>query len=161
MEAILSPVATLEQILSYKNDNIISRFTDNYNISWEEAEDIFTETKKFLFISGLPGMFMPDDLSIIDEMWHNFICFTSEYTTFSEKYFGAYIHHTPATKEEKDSTKFKVQNSPEEAREEFLGRLEVMMNHTYDAFGQDTVIKWFQEYPVKYSSENIKAMRLS
>ena len=67
----------------------------------EEAEAIFTETKKFLYISRQPGVFIPDELLIVDEMWHNFILFTATYQEFCLRYFGIYIHHTPAAKAEK------------------------------------------------------------
>ena len=92
---------TLAELLQYKNDNVISRFTDLFEVSDTEAEDIFTETKKFLYISRQPGVFIPDELLIIDEMWHNFILFTATYQDFCVRYFGGYLHHLPASKVEK------------------------------------------------------------
>ncbi|MEJ7658804.1 MAG: hypothetical protein WKG07_03825 [Hymenobacter sp.] len=46
-------------------------------------------------------VFIPDDLLIIDEMWHNFILFTPAYHAFCQAHFQKYLHHVPATKQEK------------------------------------------------------------
>src|SRR5688572_4424201 len=89
---------TLQELLQYSNPDIISRFTDLFDVPEQEAEDIFNETKKFLYISRIPGVFIPDELLIVDEMWHNFILFTKEYQHFCQFYFDNYLHHTPSTK---------------------------------------------------------------
>ena len=117
------------------------------------------ETKKFLIIGREPGIFMFDDILILDEMWHNFICFTREYTEFGKKYFGHYLHHLPNTKSEKEKLKKLVSENPQKAREEYLESLRITMETCYDAFGQETVSKWFEVYPVLYSKENIKQLR--
>jgi hypothetical protein len=149
----------LEGIMAYKNENIISRFVDAYDVTWEEAEDIFQETKKFLYIGGKPGVVMLDDILILDEMWHNFICFTREYTAFGNHFFGEYLHHSPNKKAEKEHIKLKAIENPEEAQRDYFESLQVTMEHCYDAFGEETVTKWFQVYPIQYSKENIKALR--
>ena len=88
----------LSMMLAYKNEDVISRFMDMYYVEEAEAEDIFKEAQKSLFICQLKGVFIPDDLLIIDEMWHNFILFTKEYTRFCDEHFGQYFHHLPASK---------------------------------------------------------------
>src|SRR5215207_9356064 len=88
----------LSELMQYRNEDVLSRFTDLMDVTDEEAEDIFAETKKFLFICRQPGVFIPDELLIVDEMWHNFILFTKEYQDFCAFYFGGYLHHTPATR---------------------------------------------------------------
>jgi hypothetical protein len=149
----------LTKILNYKNEDVISRFTDMFNVSDVEAADIFTETQKFLFICQLKGIFIPDDLLIIDEMWHNFILFTKEYNSFCMVHFGKYFHHLPATKKEKEEQKKKNEANPEAAKEEYLKKLEHLISTAYDHLGEETVIKWFRDYPTRYSKENIKALR--
>ena len=149
----------IQGILAYQDENIISRFTDSFDVTWQEAEDIFQETKKFLIIGKKPGVFMFDDILILDEMWHNFICFTREYTEFGNTYFGHYLHHLPNTKAEKEKIKKLVAEQPEKAREEYLESLRITMEHCYDAFGEETVTKWFQDYPVRYNKETIKRLR--
>ena len=49
--------------------------------------------------------------------------------------------------------------NPEDARKTYLSKLETLISITYDQLGEQTVRKWFEEYPVKYSKENIKALR--
>jgi len=69
-------IKQLSMMLDYKNENVISRFTDMFDVQEQEAEDIFQETMKFLFLVQVKGIVVPDELLIIDEMWHNFILFT-------------------------------------------------------------------------------------
>lgn len=151
--------AQLEDILSYNNEDIISRFTDMFEIDEEEAIDIFQETKKFLYVCQVEGVFIPDDLLILDEMWHNFILFTKEYHAFCNKYFNRYFHHLPASKKEKEEQHLKNIQDPEKAHAGYLQKLQHVISTVYDLLGESAVIKWFQVYPVKYSKENIKQLR--
>jgi hypothetical protein len=150
---------TLQELLLYSNPDILSRFTDLFDIPEQEAEDIFNETKKFLYISRNPGVFIPDELLIVDEMWHNFILFTKEYQHFCQLYFGNYLHHTPATKAAKQLHRENMATDLAATRKAFNEKLAVLMSVTYEQLGKDTVVKWFQAYPVKYSKEAIKKLR--
>lgn len=149
----------LGRLLEYKDENVISRFTDTFDVTNEEAEDILKETLKFLYICQIPGVFIPDDLLMLDEMWHNMVLFTPEYHKFSQAYFSKYLHHLPAKKSEKEERKQLLLQNPEKARQEYLDKLQVLISITYDYLGEETVKKWFQEYPEKYSKEKIKALR--
>lgn len=149
----------LEQILAYQNEDVIFRFTNMLETTEDEARDIFNETKKFLYLSQLPGIFIPDELLILDEMWHNFILFTKEYQAFCEKNFGRFVHHQPATKAEKLYQKELLALDKDTAKAEFNQKLEVLISAVYDHLGDDTVIKWFSTYPQVYSTENIKKLR--
>ncbi|WP_274182866.1 hypothetical protein [Flavivirga sp. 57AJ16] len=150
----------LNKLLSFTDENVISRFMDMYNVSETEARDILLETLKFLYISQIPGIFIPDDLLIVDEMWHNLILFTPLYQKFSMEYFNTpYFHHLPATKAEKIQRKKDMRINPGKAKEKYLKKLEFLLSTTYDYFGAETVEKWFKIYPEKYSKENIKKLR--
>lgn len=149
----------LEGLLEFENEDVICRFTDMFDIPGDEARDILHETLKFLYISQLPGTFIPDDLLIIDEMWHNMILFTPQYHEFSQKHFGKYFHHLPASKKEKEDRKRSLEADPAKARQAYLDKLQVLISVTYDHLGEETVRKWFQEYPGKYSKERIKGLR--
>ena len=149
----------LNEMISYYNEDVISRFTGLFAIEESEAEDIFHETKKFLAICREPGMFIPDELLIVDEMWHNFILFTKEYQHFCTQYFGSYVHHLPASKKEKLLQQQKNAADPEAASREFNERLAVVLSTVYDRFGEETVVKWFSYYPQRYSREAIKTIR--
>lgn len=150
---------TLQELLQYSNPDILSRFTDLFDVPEQEAEDIFKETMKFLYISRTPGVFIPDELLIVDEMWHNFILFTQEYQHFCQCYFGNYLHHTPATKAAKQLHRENMAADLAATRKAFNDKLAVLMAVAYDQLGKDTVVKWFQVYPVKYSKETIKKLR--
>ncbi|WP_074408948.1 hypothetical protein [Aquimarina megaterium] len=150
----------LANILEFRNEDIISRFNDMYQLETEEIRDIFNETLKFLFISQIPGVFIPDDLLIIDEMWHNMILFTPQYHEFSKEYFNtAYFHHVPASKKEKEDRKRNMMKDPEKAKQEYLKKLEFLLSVTYDYLGEKTVEKWFRQYASQYSKEQLKALR--
>lgn len=150
----------LRDIEQYENENVISRFMDMYAVDHTEATDLFQETKKFLFISPIDGVFIPDDLLILDEMWHNFILFTADYHEFSQQFFdNKYLHHLPASKEEKETHLRLLAEKPEKARENYQQKMHQLMSIVYDHLGEETTIKWFQVYPEKYSKENIKALR--
>jgi hypothetical protein len=150
---------SLQELLQYSNPDIISRFTDLFDVPEQEAEDIFNETKKFLYISRIPGVFIPDELLIVDEMWHNFILFTKEYQHFCQFYFDNYLHHTPSTKAAKQLHREHIATDLAAARKAFNDKLAVLMSVAYEQLGKDTVVKWFQAYPVKYSKEAIKKLR--
>ncbi|WP_103863607.1 hypothetical protein [Aquimarina sp. I32.4] len=150
----------LAEILKFESEDVISRFKDMYLIEEDEIRDIFNETLKFLYISQIPGVFIPDDLLIIDEMWHNMILFTPQYHEFSKECFGKpYFHHIPATKKEKEDRKKSMAKDPEKARKEYLKKLEFLLSVTYDYLGEKTVEKWFRKYPQEYGKEQLKALR--
>ncbi|WP_315814861.1 hypothetical protein [Paraflavitalea speifideaquila] len=149
----------LTTLLQYNNEDVLSRFTDLFEVTETEAADIFTETRKFLFICGQPDVFIPDELLIIDEMWHNFILFTATYQDFCHQYFGTYLHHQPASKVEKIRHQEQLAADVATTRKVFNEKLTRFMTVTYDQLGHDTMIKWFQQYPVQYSKQVIKSLR--
>ena len=146
-------------MLAYQNEDVLSRFMDMFDVTIEEANELFQETKKFLYICQIKGVFIPDDLLILDEMWHNFILFTKEYQAFCNTHFGRYFHHLPASRLEKEEQQKKNNEDPEGSRNEYLDKLSYILSLTYDNLGEATVQKWFKVYPVKYSKKNIKFLR--
>ena len=144
----------LNDVLNYKNENVIYRFTKIYAITEEEANDIFCETLKWLWLSQKVNypFFVDDSISIIDEMWHNFILFTKDYNDFCKKYFGKYIHHQPTTKEDAQIWK----NDWNKQLKDFEKKLEEQYGIIYDTLGSATLEKWYSEYAEKYSAEKIK-----
>lgn len=150
----------LEEIMTYRNEDVISRFLDLYDVEEAEAGDLFRESLKFLYLIQKGDAFIPDDMLILDEMWHNFVLFTKEYAVFCQRHFGGYIHHNPATKVEKEARKSAAAlQSPEAIKAGNLERLGKLMELTFDHLGPDTVQKWFQVYPEKYSPDRIRALR--
>lgn len=83
-----------ESFLSYRNDKVIGRFMKVHGVSQVEAETIFRELMKFLFICGhVPASSPPS--AMVDEMWHTFIMFTWDYYEFCVEYVGRFLHHNP------------------------------------------------------------------
>jgi len=149
----------LDAILAYQDEDVISRFTDLLAVEEAEAQDIFQETKKFLYLSHHYPVFIPDDLLILDEMWHNFILFTPAYRTFCQTHFHKFLHHLPTTKQEKALQAKQREQDPAQHKQRYLARLEALLEATYDHLGEETVRKWFQLYPERYSKSQLLALR--
>jgi len=143
----MSNLPELNELLSYHNKHIIERYSKDYNTSIEDAEDKFTEMLKFIWISVKNGqeknndvtknahIAMYPEMTNIDNMWHTFILFTTDYFEFSQKYFGHYIHHAPRKSDE-----------PIPSKEEFEENFTKFLSYTYDYLGEETVKKWFAQY---------------
>ena len=62
---------------------VIEGFMDRYDVSFDEAEEILCETKKFLALAADcengDGLFIDKPLQILDEMWDTFILHTNQY----------------------------------------------------------------------------------
>lgn len=145
---------SLSDVLAYKNVDIVDRFLVMYNMEQEEAEKIFNETLKWLWLGNkMDGVFIDDSTLIIDEMWHNFILFTQDYEIFCLQNFGRYIHHQPEKRKQQNwyNNAFNI--------EEHKDRLEKLYEGVYDKLGEETLLTWYEEFPKKYSIENIKKMR--
>lgn len=146
----------LEKALSYQNDDIVYKFLEQYDISFDEANDIFLETKKWLWLCGQPTtekLHMSESLWILDEMWHNFVLFTREYTNYCHDCFGKYIHHAPTPQSEKEQRKKQYEQNPTDAIEKQAQSQRQQYTLIYDKLGQATLLKWFVEYPVKYGKD--------
>jgi hypothetical protein len=155
-------LCSLDEAISYQNEEVIYRFINTYDISFEEANDIFMETKKWLWLCAQPDieeLSMTEAFFAIDEMWHTFIVFTPEYTDYCWKYFDQYIHHLPTTQREKDEIRRLQEEDPvlamEKHNQERLQQYAVI----YDKLGAETLLKWFVEYPTRYSEELLTQRR--
>jgi len=145
--------------LAYSNEDVLSRFSHLYEMPDEEIRDLFQETNKFIAIAVNPNIYINDDLLIVDEMWHNFILFTPVYAKFCERFFGRFVHHIPTSKKQREEHQKLLAADPERARMEFMEREERLMSAVYDLCGEETVVKWFQEYPEKYTKASIRSIQ--
>jgi hypothetical protein len=140
----------LSQVLAYQNDAIVHKFCEGWPVDFDEANGIFHETKKWLWFcasssapsSPFQNATITDELRIIDEMWHTFILFTREYDEFCTRYFGAFIHHAPTTKDEKETFD----------RDAFLAHKREQYSVVYDLLGADTLSLWYLGYKERYGS---------
>lgn len=145
---------SLHDVLAYRNDDVIDRFLTMYNIEKEEALKIFNETLKWLWLGNhVDDVFIDDSTLIIDEMWHNFILFTQDYEAFCSAHFGRFIHHQPEKRKQQEwyNDTFNVESHTD--------RLKSLYERVYDNLGEETLLTWYEEYPKKYSPEQIKKLR--
>ena len=65
--------------------------------SAEQGAALFTEVKRYLVLNQVDRTKAWKMYSLrVDEVWHQFVLFTVEYSTFCDKYFGHYAHHAPS-----------------------------------------------------------------
>ena len=161
-------IKSLKATLAYKNDNVIYRFTETFAVSEEEAKEIFRDCLKWLWLCANatydrknqvknvpPKLAIDDSLLIIDEMWHNFLCFTKDYQAFCIKYFGVFIHHTPTTKEFNDNLRKQIKTDILIQKK----RRELQYSYTLEKLGRDVISNWYNFYGEKYSHKKIKSLR--
>jgi len=151
----------LNEILKYKNDKVIRRFLDIYDVDLKEAEDIFKEMLKYLYLSSytenqrkedstLPSLGITFQMLVIDEMWHAFILNTRDYQDFCETYLSQFIHHPPAAYGRNRDTL-----NEEKEKEAFSQTA----GYIYDVLGADTAQKWFSKYADQYSVEKLLELK--
>lgn len=169
MEFDIQLLPNLKDVEAYQNEVVVLRFCDHFNLQVAEADDIFTETKKWLWlcatarverkyaVDGVPDKLAIDSsLLIIDEMWHNFLCFTKEYMSFCSRFFGFFVHHYPTPRVFNDELRSAMAVDPEIQ----VNRRRVQYSYIYDKLGHQTFVKWYEEYAEEYTEERIKSIRL-
>jgi len=144
---------SLSHALRYRNREIPLRFADQYGVSYEDAEELFTETKKWLWLNtraDAPPLVVTAEMKMLDEMWHNFVLFTPEYIKYCEERFGRYVHHVPTPIAEKKRIRAAFQQDPEGAGESRNRELAAQYEYIYEKLGEETLIKWQVELPYRY-----------
>lgn len=149
-----------------ENEEIVIRgFMDRYDVSFDEAAEIFEETKKFLELAaevheeGSQNLFIDNPLLIIDEMWHTFILHTKQYMNFCLNRFNRFIHHVPTPSVVKDNLMEEMKINSLKVMKEHEAKLKVQYSLIYDKFGPETLIKWYDTLPQKYTPEYINSIK--
>lgn len=105
----------MEFALGYRHENTIARFKKDHPQWADQAEAVWKETMKFLYLAstkvnlGASGSnTMAHQASVpskkVDEMWHGFVLHTKDYFPFCDALAGAYIHHAPFVEGEDHSS---------------------------------------------------------
>lgn len=144
---------SLSQALRYRNREVILRFVDQYGVSETEAEELFTETKKWIWLNtraDAPPLVVTSEMRMLDEMWHNFVLFTPEYIDYCQRNFGGYVHHLPTSNAEKKRVREAFARDPEGAAAERNRELAAQYEYIYDKLGEETLIKWQVELPYRF-----------
>lgn len=135
----------IQKLKLYQNENLIKLFLlrDGACFSFTEAQDIFEELKKLLFLlyqienKNAPIQYfqLTSDLDAIDKLWHQFILMTPEYIDFCKIVFnGTYIHHRP------DLQTFDQSNH-------VMDQIKKQIYYVEEIWGSQTVIKWYHDIP--------------
>lgn len=158
-------LAPLQDVLAYKNRDVVQRFLDSYPIDRADAEEIFTEMKRWLWLVGYRGslggrrqLIVTQPMAALDEMWHCFVLFTSDYTKFCQRFFGRFIHHQPVTLAEKARARRSMQKDPEGLARTVARQMEWQYAFIAEHLGEDTLRKWYVELPEKYPLEVLQRL---
>lgn len=84
----------LEEAMQYQNPEVLERYKDKLGLSGAEAEELFNDVKRFLYLcASAPGPKAPT--SRIDDGWHEFMMYSKEYREFCLRSLGQIIDHYP------------------------------------------------------------------
>lgn len=87
--------ASLAEVLSYRNDDVVHRIARKHEMSLAQADSVFRDTLRFLYLAGATNAKHLAPTKNIDAGWHCFLTFTRDYASFCKTFFGKFIHHEP------------------------------------------------------------------
>lgn len=157
----------LSSALAYANDDVVHKFLERFDLPWDEACELFAETRRFLWLAAAhradrsagrpspPVLAIDTPLLMLDEMWHTFVLFTREYAAFCRRFLGGYVHHAPTTHAEKERRRQEWQRDPRRALRRERRRLEAQYAYVYERLGEAALRKWYEEFPRRYPPEAI------
>lgn len=157
------PVCSLEKALDYQNDEVLYRFIGIFEMPFEEACTLFNETKKWIWLAavaeqeGSIKLLIDGNLLFIDEMWHNFILFTKEYSSYCLNYFGFFVHHHPTLRNEKLRLEAEIREDPSLSR--ILKVRRHQYSYIYDKLGPETLELWYGKMCYRYTAEYLLSIR--
>jgi hypothetical protein len=90
----------ITEIMNYPMPDIITRCQKDFDYTDEDMVILERELKRYLTLCALKedadssiNMYSED----VDNLWHSFILFTTEYADFCDTYAGHFMHHVPET----------------------------------------------------------------
>jgi hypothetical protein len=154
-------ITTLAHTLTYENEAVVLRFLETWEIPRAEADDLFEQTKRWLWLAatleGTPRstLIITPSTKLIDEMWHTFMLFSREYAEFCEKFFGFFVHHRPTPRSEYLEQIARHELAPDAYRAEQGARLEQQFAVVLELLGEGTLVKWYSDYLERYSEARL------
>ena len=82
-----------------------------------------------------------------------------DYRKFCHENFGFFIDHSPTVKAAKEAYFKKMKSDRDGMKNEKEEKLNDQYSFIYDHLGDETLIKWYGEFPEKYSVEIIKKLQ--
>ena len=162
---MLKPLA-LSQVITYRNDDVVGRFCDDHGVDFAAASEVFVETLKWLWLCAHQsylqeskgkapvGVPLLSEIFVIDLMWHNFILFTEEYQNFCNDYLKSFVHHVPQTRRDRERFAAELHENPDGAKAEKEAALRNACELIYDELGAETLSKWVEDFPARFSKLN-------
>ncbi|WP_280301506.1 glycine-rich domain-containing protein [Nocardia neocaledoniensis] len=100
----LAPLSagSTDRALSYEAPFLIEKLRKDHVVETaEEAHALFREVKRWLVLVTADGSVAWNMYSLrVDEIWHQFVLFTRQYTDFCTENFGFYVQHAPSNSPE-------------------------------------------------------------
>lgn len=135
--------ATLDEVLAYRHSGSVRRYCKEHNATPDEAEVVFREMLKFLYLSARAASEGPEgfgctittEIEKLDWMWHTFLLFTRDYAEFCDRHFGMFLDHVPMEAEEEQHEEM------DEA--ELRAAIERQFALVYDVLGEETLKAWY------------------
>ncbi len=149
------PVSPLARALKYRNRDVVEKFADRFGLPDAEAEAIFDDTKRWLWLCSLPSrpkLFITAPLVVIDEMWHTFVLFSAAYTGYCESTFGRIIHHQPTSRRDRERALRRSARDPERYARQHRKQAERQYRFIAEKLGDETLVRWYAEYPLCYDA---------
>jgi|GEM_PF-1227047 len=137
----------LSEILTFELPSVVRRYQKENPQKADKAETLFKDLLRFFWCSkkhhieksshpedpALDFVFIMDgEMRDIDQMWHAFLLYTSDYMKFCDRYFGEYLHHQPDLVPQFEKYQF-----------DFETNLEKFLDYIYENLGEDTMRRWF------------------
>lgn len=93
-----SPAARPADSLSFEAPYLIEKLVkDRVVADRTEGELLFGEVKRYFLLSRSDrGRIWEMHSLRVDDVWHQFVLFTRQYIEFCDRYYGAYLSHSPS-----------------------------------------------------------------
>lgn len=89
-------VRDAQALLAFEAPYLVDKLCKDQVATREGAVALLRELLRWMLLSTAPGAKKYDMYSRrVDEVWHQFVLFTTEYTAFCDAMFGGYLHHAP------------------------------------------------------------------
>jgi len=130
---------SLDKVMTFRHPGLLLRVQKKYSWSPDQAEDVFQDMKRFLYLCAKNPSVTYAPPEKIDDCWHEFILFTLDYFKFCKDHLGRFIHHKPQTPGGGGDKKV-IPRTVEAARAEFgqnLSSIWYYPGFKVDAVGED------------------------
>jgi len=88
----------LQYVQNYRfHPGVVKRFREKHpQLDDREVKEVIGGLKDYFRLHHLAKKsFMAMPSQVVDDLWHEFILFTKQYQTFSNRSLGRYLHHLP------------------------------------------------------------------